>query len=173
MKHRHRMPFGATLEADGVQFALWAPSAASVSVVLKGRDPLPMVADSHGWHRLKVPGVVAGARYRYRVVTEQFPDGLDVPDPASRYNPEDTHGPSEVIDPEAFEWDSDWSGRPLHETVVYELHLGTFSRCQPCESATIGCGSRPLSTTDTDAADGAHSANCTPSASSVAPKGMR
>ena len=51
-----------------------------------------------------------------------------MPDPASRYNPEDVHGPSEVVDPGAFEWsDGDWSGRPWEDAVLYELHVGTFS----------------------------------------------
>src|SRR5690606_21659937 len=65
----------------------------------------------------------AGSRYRYRI------DGrLLVPDPASRFNPDDVHGASEVIDPGAFVWqDEDWYGRPWHEAVVYELHVGSFS----------------------------------------------
>ena len=51
-----------------------------------------------------------------------------MPDPASRYQPEDVHGPSEVVDPRAYTWaDADWRGRPWHETVLYELHVGTFT----------------------------------------------
>jgi maltooligosyltrehalose trehalohydrolase len=65
----------------------------------------------------------AGARYRYRV------DGWqEVPDPASRYQPEDVHGASQVVDPAAFVWsDEHWNGRPWEETVLYELHVGSFS----------------------------------------------
>jgi maltooligosyltrehalose trehalohydrolase len=58
----------------------------------------------------------------------QLPDGTKVPDPASRYQPEDVHGPSEVIDPSAYPWtDGAWAGRPWHEAVVYELHAGAFT----------------------------------------------
>jgi maltooligosyltrehalose trehalohydrolase len=65
----------------------------------------------------------SGARYRYRIDGDQ-----EVPDPASRYQPEDVHGPSAVVDPEAFDWkDEDWRGRPWDETVLYELHVGMFS----------------------------------------------
>jgi malto-oligosyltrehalose trehalohydrolase len=67
--------------------------------------------------------VPAGARYRYCI-----DGGPRVPDPASRYNPADVHGPSEVVDPEAFDWtDRAWKGRPWEEAVVYELHVGTFT----------------------------------------------
>jgi maltooligosyltrehalose trehalohydrolase len=51
-----------------------------------------------------------------------------MPDPASRANPDDIHGPSEVIDPLAYEWDDEaWRGRPWNEAALYELHVGTFS----------------------------------------------
>ena len=66
----------------------------------------------------------AGSRYSF-----SFDNGtLRVPDPASRRNPEDVHAPSEVVDPGAFEWsDGNWRGRPWHEAVIYELHVGTFT----------------------------------------------
>jgi maltooligosyltrehalose trehalohydrolase len=51
-----------------------------------------------------------------------------VPDPASRFSPDDVHGPSVVIDPQRFEWTDDaWRGRPWEEAVVYELHVGAFT----------------------------------------------
>ncbi len=76
-----------------------------------------------GWFELTTAEARAGSRYRYRI------DGkIEVPDPASRRNPEDVHGPSEVMDPCAFKWNDDgWRGRPWHEVVIYELHVGTFS----------------------------------------------
>ncbi|TRZ92219.1 MAG: malto-oligosyltrehalose trehalohydrolase, partial [Rhodocyclaceae bacterium] len=65
----------------------------------------------------------AGSRYQFRL-----PDGLLVPDPVSRFNPDDVHGPSEVIDPAAFEWpENGWQGRPWEEAVIYELHVGSFT----------------------------------------------
>jgi len=81
-----------------------------------------MVAGPGGWHELITDRAVAGTRYAYRI------DGRDYPDPASRYQPEDVHGPSEVIDPTAHDWqDVSWHGRLWHEIVLYELHTGTFS----------------------------------------------
>ncbi|RUR66279.1 malto-oligosyltrehalose trehalohydrolase [Variovorax guangxiensis] len=127
--HAHTMPFGATAQAQGVDFALWAPSAEAV--VLEHRAAasgcaavtLPMERDAHGWHRLTVPKAGQGDSYGFRL-----PDGTRVPDPASRFNPEDVHGPSVVIDPRRFEWTDDaWRGRAWEEAVVYELHVGTFT----------------------------------------------
>ncbi len=82
-----------------------------------------MQADGSGWFRLRVAEAAAGTLYRY-----VLPDGTAVPDPASRFQPEDVAGPSEVIDPEAFRWTPDgWNGRPWSETMLYELHVGTFT----------------------------------------------
>lgn len=126
MKRRHAMPFGAeVLAGGGVRFRLWAPGAARVDLHLEGSDPpdVPMAAEGDGWYGLTVAAAGPGSRYRYRI------DGdLLVPDPASRRNPDDVHGPSEVIDPAAFDWqDADWPCRPWEEAVIYELHVGSFS----------------------------------------------
>jgi maltooligosyltrehalose trehalohydrolase len=127
-RRRHEMPFGAELTATGkVRFRLWAPAAHEVELVLHQEagkpQALKMSAQADGWFELTTGEARAGSLYRYRI------DGkTEVPDPASRSNPEDIHGPSEVIDPAAFEWDdADWRGRAWHEAVVYELHVGTFS----------------------------------------------
>jgi maltooligosyltrehalose trehalohydrolase len=122
------MPFGAELTADGrVRFRLWAPAAHKVELVLQDEagEPraLQMEARSDGWFELITNEARAGSRYRYRINGE-----LEVPDPASRRNPNDVQGPSEVVDPEAFGWDDDgWRGRPWREAVIYELHVGTFT----------------------------------------------
>jgi len=119
------MPFGAQLTRSGaVRFRLWAPAARQVDVLLEeGARCIPMTALAGGWFELTSHEAHAGSHYRYRI------DAADaVPDPASRYNPLDVHGPSEVIDPESFEWpDRSWCARPWHEAVIYELHVGTFS----------------------------------------------
>lgn len=126
-RHAYRMPFGAELTADGnVRFRLWAPAARSVDLVLyEGSEPrlLPMRPVRAGWFELATPAAQAGSLYRYRI------DGaVEVPDPASRFNPQDVSGPSEVVDPQAFDWsDGDWRPRAWHEAVLYELHVGTFS----------------------------------------------
>lgn len=120
MQRTHKMPFGAELTGDGVRFSLWAPSAASVTTCTDGRE-VEMTRDDDGWHRLQLPGAGAGTLYRYRIDKE-----LLVPDPASRFQPQDVEGPSMVVDPAAFSWgDGDWKGRPWEETVLYEAHVGT------------------------------------------------
>ncbi|WP_295986129.1 malto-oligosyltrehalose trehalohydrolase [uncultured Variovorax sp.] len=121
--HAHHMPFGATVQAQGVDFALWAPSVETVVLEHGAAGSLPMERDAQGWHRLTVPQAAQGDSYAFRL-----PDGTRVPDPASRFNPEDVHGPSRVVDPHGFAWTDDaWRGRPWEEAVVYELHVGTFT----------------------------------------------
>ena len=121
------MPFGAELREDGsVRFRLWAPAARQVELLLRGPQgtrALQMAQAGEGWFELVTAEAGAGSRYLYRI-----DGGLEVPDPASRLNSEDVHGPSVVVDPTAFEWtDGTWRGRPWHEAVIYELHVGTFS----------------------------------------------
>ena len=120
---KHQMPFGAELQADGrVRFRLWAPPHREVQIELDG-ETAAMQPAGEGWHELVTDRARAGTRYRF-----VLPDGLRVPDPASRYQPEDVHGPSEVVDPGAYVWrDVGWSGRPWEQAVVYELHIGTFT----------------------------------------------
>jgi maltooligosyltrehalose trehalohydrolase len=119
------MPFGAELTDDGrVRFRLWAPGAKQVDVTLiEGERTLPMTPLGKGWYELVTDQAQAGSLYRYRINGER-----PVPDPASRRNPQDVHGPSEVLDPTDFDWTDDgWQARPWPEAVVYELHVGTFS----------------------------------------------
>ncbi len=120
---RHPLPFGAELRRGATHFRIWAPSAQDVKLCLTGRAPLPMIRAADGFAECTVEGAGAGARYRFLI------DGaLQVPDPASRWQPEGAHGPSEVIDPTAYVWQhGSWPGRPWHEAVIYELHVGTFS----------------------------------------------
>ncbi len=116
-------PPGARLLSDGrASFTVWSPRARLVELALY--DPprrLPMERDAWGYWRAETDGLAAGARYRYVV------DGQAYPDPASRCQPEDVHGPSALVD-DSFVWeDADWAGVPLRELVVYELHVGTFT----------------------------------------------
>lgn len=123
---KHSMPFGAELHDDGrVRFRLWAPSAKQVDVCLQtGVDAetiLALADEGGGWYGLLTDAARVGTRYRFRIDGE-----TRVPDPASRFQPDDVHGPSEVIDPQNFVWsDGDWRGRPWHEAVIYELHVGS------------------------------------------------
>ena len=127
-RYHHAMPFGAELDPrGGVSFRLWAPSAEKVELCLeddRGRESITaMPAAENGWYRLHLPEAGPGSRYRFRINGD-----LRVPDPASRCQTDDVHGPSEVIDPAAFAWPDDgWQGRPWEETVLYELHVGAFT----------------------------------------------
>lgn len=128
MRCQHDMPFGARLLGNGagVVFRLWAPAAQQAELAIETGHDVPELhpaeADAQGWWECTVPHATAGTLYRWRI------DGnLLVPDPASRQNPEGPHGPSCVVDPRQFEWELGWHGRPWRETVLYEMHVGTFT----------------------------------------------
>jgi len=122
------MPFGAAIDGDGaVRFRLWAPAARRVELCLEAGPgagaELAMSRDPQGWFERVTSRAGAGSRYRYRIDGE-----LRVPDPASRFQPDGVHEASEVVDPHAFDWpDGGWRGRPWHEAVIYELHVGAFA----------------------------------------------
>ena len=125
MDRRHTMPFGCEPLADGrVRFALWAPAAEAVAVHLGEADEtVALEPGPDGWFTLVTDRAQPGSRYAY-VIDGRPP----VPDPASRLQAEDVHGPSVVAEPGAFDWeDEDWQGRPWEEAVFYELHVGTFT----------------------------------------------
>jgi maltooligosyltrehalose trehalohydrolase len=113
--------FGARLTSDGASFHLWAPAAKRVDLLLE--KPQPMRRGEDGWFSADVAGVRAGARYKFRIDNE-----LDVPDPASAFQPDDVSGPGEVVDHSSYRWRaSDWRGRPWQDTVLLETHVGTFT----------------------------------------------
>ncbi|MBX5000774.1 malto-oligosyltrehalose trehalohydrolase [Rhizobium lentis] len=115
--------FGPAFTEDGTLFRHWAPLHQSVSLKIEGGATRPMQPTEDGWHRCMVADARAGARYRF-----VLPDGREVPDPASRFQPQDVHGPSEVVDLSAYRWKTgDWTGRPWEEMVIYELHIGCFT----------------------------------------------
>ncbi len=107
---------------DTVQFRLWATAHNTVAVRLNGQDTA-MKAVGDGWFELQLAGVAPGAEYYF-----VLPDGTAVPDPASRAQKSDVNGPSLVVDPDRYPWQhDDWAGRPWEESVVYEMHIGTFT----------------------------------------------
>jgi malto-oligosyltrehalose trehalohydrolase len=113
--------FGVTLNSDGATFRLWAPAAKRVDVLLDGPHALHRGDD--GWFSANIAGVTAGTLYKFRI-----DDEVDVPDPASAFQPQDVSGPSEVIDHNVYRWRAqDWRGRPWAETVLIETHVGTFT----------------------------------------------
>src|ERR1051325_6833842 len=106
------------------EFVLWAPYSRNVSVRMIGTGRLiTMEPQEGGYHRAVVPNTGVGLRYLY-----QLEDGRELPDPASRFQPEGVHGPSQLVDTGAFQWtDGSWKGRPLEGSVFYELHVGTYT----------------------------------------------
>ena len=123
--------FGPRLTADGASFRLWAPAAKRVDLLLEKSYPLRRGED--GWFSVELAGLKAGARYKFRI-----DDEIDVPDPASAFQPDDVSGPSEVIDHASYKWRAaDWRGRPWQETVLIETHVGTFTK-QGTYRAMIG-----------------------------------
>lgn len=130
---RHRMPFGTERLSDGTsRFRLWAPAANQVILCLFDDDDeraLEMSAAEDGWFEVSTSAARTGMRYAFRVTGEHSDGRLRLPDPASRFQPDGVHAPSEIIDPDGFSWPdrAAWRGRPWEEAVFYELHLGTFS----------------------------------------------
>jgi maltooligosyltrehalose trehalohydrolase len=116
---------GATYLGDGrCQFLVWAPLASRVEVHLVSPEEriFPLARDAQGYHGATSEGVAPGYRYLYHLDAER-----ERPDPASRFQPQGVYGPSQVVDP-SFPWgDRGWSGLPLEEYIIYELHVGTFS----------------------------------------------
>lgn len=112
--------WGARPLDDGLwRFGLWAPDVEDARVEIDG-VALPALPMGRGWWSLDAPGQPGDA---YRWVLE----GKPYPDPASRAQAGDVHGPSRLVDPGAYAWRHPWAGRPWHEAVVYELHVGTFT----------------------------------------------
>jgi len=124
-----RLPVGAeVMPRGGVHFRVWAPAAMTVEVILDGRvsdgAAHKLTEDDGGYFAGDIVEAGPGTRYRIRL------DGDSLyADPASRYQPEGPHGPSEVVDPRQFAWTDDgWRGVSLEGQVLYELHIGTFTR---------------------------------------------
>ncbi len=112
--------FGAILSDGKAKFSLWAPSVPTVSLQFDQNEPEPMQAED-GWFTATAPAS-AGTAYSF-----VLPDGMRVPDPASRAQQDDVHGPSLVVDPDSYVWQTTtWRNRPWHEAVIYEVHPGAF-----------------------------------------------
>jgi maltooligosyltrehalose trehalohydrolase len=118
-----RLPIGAELRGDRTEFRVWAPRARSVEVMDERGEATALEPEAGGYF-CGLAALRAGDRYRYRL-----DGGTAYPDPASRRQPEGPHGPSEVVDPGAFHWTDDaWRGVTAPGQVIYELHVGTFTR---------------------------------------------
>ena len=122
-----RLPVGAELvRGGGVHFRVWAPRRRAVEVVLENAagPALPLTSEGDGYFAGLAPRASGGALYRLRLDGGQHL----YPDPASRFQPQGPHGPSAVIDPQAFAWsDASWAGVGPERQVLYEMHIGTFT----------------------------------------------
>ena len=119
----NRSSLGARVVAPGrTEFRVWSPGRDRVElrIIAPNERTIPMRKDSAGYHSATIDAS-EGARYYYVL------DGIQRPDPASRFQPEGVHGASEVVD-SSFEWhDAQWKGIALEDFVIYELHTGTFT----------------------------------------------
>ncbi|MEX2015101.1 MAG: malto-oligosyltrehalose trehalohydrolase, partial [Candidatus Hydrogenedentales bacterium] len=115
---------GARMQSDSrCFFRVWAPHHKEVAVRLLAphNREIPLVTEGRGYFRASVTDVQPGARYKLRIA------GQDLPDPASQFQPDGVHGPSEVVAHD-FGWtDHTWNNLPLGRYVIYELHTGTFT----------------------------------------------
>jgi len=112
------------LEDGRCQFLVWAPLSQKVEVhmVAPRERTLPLQKVEQGYHQSLVEGVEPGSFYFYCLDGQK-----ERPDPASRFQPQGVHGPSQTVDA-SFVWDdSGWPGLPIPEYIIYELHVGTFT----------------------------------------------
>lgn len=115
---------GAIVENGGVTFRVWAPNVERLELVMEESGETRAMDVSGGYFTVHVEDAAPGQRYRFRLNGDAA-----FPDPASRFQPEGVHGPSEIVDPKSFVWrDATWEGLPREDLVFYELHIGTFTR---------------------------------------------
>ncbi|MBO0696872.1 MAG: malto-oligosyltrehalose trehalohydrolase [Zavarzinella sp.] len=126
MKSGRRYPIGAEIAPEGgVHFRVWAPARRTVAVVFGDDRAVGLPPEGNGYFSGLVADTKPGALYRVRLDD----DPTLYPDPASRFQPDGPHGPSQVIDPWAYRWsDMNWKGAALLGQVIYEMHIGTFTK---------------------------------------------
>jgi len=148
-----QLRFGASVRDGSVEFRVWAPKVRTMAVRILGETPrtIPMMGTPESEFVVTVPNLGEGADYFYVLDGEHGAEqgggdgggrdggeggSKERPDPVSRCQPQGVHGPSRVIDPGSFRWsDQKWSGIPLKNFIIYELHIGTFTPEGSFESA--------------------------------------
>ena len=127
---------GAFIQAGGATFRVWAPDKSTIEVLLEpdSKSPGRVIAlepQGNGYFTLAVPSLLAGTLYKYRVDGEG-----PYPDPCSRFQPEGPHGPSMLVERDAYRWhDARWEGVQLRGQIIYELHIGTFTAAGTFDAA--------------------------------------
>jgi maltooligosyltrehalose trehalohydrolase len=115
---------GARPVQDGVRFRVWAPKRRRVAVVIEAVAPVDLMPEGDGYFGGTVSKAKAGDRYQFQLDGE----AKLRPDPASRFQPDGVHGPSQIVDPKTFRWtDQAWQGVTAHGQVLYEMHIGCFT----------------------------------------------
>ena len=123
-----RLPIGVEVldhspAGQRVNARVWAPKHRLVEFV-SDRGTIPLFDEGNGYFSGDLPGAEAGTAYRFKIDA-----GDSFPDPASRFQPEGPHGPSVIVDHTSYEWgDGHWRGVSIEGQVIYELHIGTFTR---------------------------------------------
>ncbi len=107
------------------EFLVWAPlqSRVEVKILSPVERIIPMEKDECGYWRAGAGSVSPGTKYLFRLDSEK-----ERPDPASRFQPDGVHGPSEIVEHTSFQWEDGWKGLALQDYVLYELHVGTFTK---------------------------------------------
>lgn len=121
-----RVKIGARYLGNGnCEFTVWGPflKEAAVRIIAPEKRTIPMERGKMGYWKILTENVLPGTLYFYHLN-----GSMDRPDPASIFQPRGVHGPSQVLDQSDFQWkDQRWSGMPLEELIIYELHVGTFT----------------------------------------------
>lgn len=124
---KRKVPVGAELTDGGVHFRVWAPRSQKVAVQFSSSNradtkTISLDPEANGYFSALVPDARVGMRYKFQLDSGTFPD------PASRFQPEGPHGPSQIVDPDTFKWtDQTWRGVAREGQVIYEMHIGTFT----------------------------------------------
>ncbi len=126
MSNQRRYPVGAEIVDDGVHFRIWAPTAKRVQIIIeKNNENIEMFAEENGYKSIFVPSLKAGDLYQFKLDDDDYL----YPDPVSRAQPTGPHGPSMIINPLDFNWtDKHWKGVQKKSNVIYEMHVGTFTK---------------------------------------------
>lgn len=126
-----RLPVGAEVKDGGVHFRVWAPQSRQVAVLLDEGGEIPLNPEPDGYWSGFTDAARAGMSYRYRLDSGAYPD------PASRFQPDGPHGASQIVDPTSFAWsDESWRGVRREGQIIYEMHIGTFTRDGTWAAAT-------------------------------------